>query len=83
MTANNAYGILIRISSNFNTVSGNIITRDEDGVYLDSSSNNTVSGNHITNNEDGVDLISSRTTLFRGTLSLTMVSLFEVPIKIR
>ena len=47
-------------SSNYNNISGNIITANKgDGVWLHSSSNNSIVGNNITNNGGGVWLHSS------------------------
>jgi len=45
----NNRGVHINSGSNANNVSDNIITDNDYGLYLDSSSNNNISGNNITN----------------------------------
>jgi parallel beta-helix repeat protein len=53
------YGIVLSGSSN-NSINGNTITNNGDGIYLDgSSNNNSISGNTITNNGDGIYLDGS------------------------
>ena len=40
----------IDIRSNYNTISGNNISNDGDGIHLDCSDSNTITGNNISNN---------------------------------
>jgi len=48
------YGFYVRTKNN--TISGNQITNNYYGVYLDYSSSNSISGNKITNNKCGIGL---------------------------
>jgi len=48
-------GIYLWSSSNYNSITGNSITNNGDGIELWESSNNSISGNNITNNSyDGI-----------------------------
>lgn len=50
----------INIFYDYNTITGNIITNNDYGIILDSSSNNIVTGNNITENDKcGIYLITS------------------------
>jgi parallel beta-helix repeat protein len=50
------YGIFLNYFSSLNTLVGNNITNNSDGIYLSYASNNTISGNTITNNTDSIAL---------------------------
>jgi len=61
-----AEGIYLYDSSN-NTISGNNITNNDDGIWFDySSNNNIISGNTITNNGDGIWLGRSSNNTISG-----------------
>jgi len=60
------FGIWLDGSSNCNTISGNNITNNKDGIWLDGSPNNTISGNNITNNSFGIWLDSSANNTISG-----------------
>jgi len=49
-----------------NTISGNIITNNTFGIYIEHAHNNTISGNTITNNEHGIFLLESRFNVLRN-----------------
>jgi len=46
----------IEISSNFNTINGNVITNNNCGIYLKGTSNNNIEGNSLSYNSDGIKL---------------------------
>ena len=53
-------GIYLFLSSNYNSITGNGITNNGDGIELWESSNNSISGNNITNNSyEGIVLVYS------------------------
>lgn len=72
VTANNVYGIALWNSSNYNIISGNNITaNDDNGIGLDSSSNNALHNNTIVgHHQDGIvlDAYSDHNTLSRNDL---------------
>ncbi len=54
----------IDTSSNYNTITGNIISNNYDGIHLDSSIYNTIEGNNISKNKRGIYLgFSNRNTI--------------------
>jgi len=50
VTANNGVGIVLETNSDDNTLSGNDIANNYDGIAFDSNSGNTLSGNNVTSN---------------------------------
>jgi parallel beta-helix repeat protein len=56
MTNNTYKGIFIYSLSNNNSIDGNTVTNNGDGIKLDSSSSNRISGNTIINNSWGIQL---------------------------
>ena len=66
ITANNEIGILLVDSSNYDSISGNNITNNNNGIVLSYSSNNTISDNNITNNSDGIVLNDSSNNTISG-----------------
>ena len=65
-------GLGIRLRSNCNTITGNNISNNEDGLILWDSSDNTISGNTITsNNNFGIYLrySSNRNTITSNTIN--------------
>ena len=60
----------IYVTSHGNNVSGNIITNNYCGIYLDHSSNNSISGNNITNSVRGIFVNScSNNTIFGNNIT--------------
>jgi parallel beta-helix repeat protein len=60
------YGIELDFSSSNNSISGNNITNNGAGIYLENSLGNSVSGNNITNSQFGIDLADSSSNLISG-----------------
>ena len=61
----------ITIYSNFNTIKDNIISNNENGIYLLGSEFNTIYNNIITlNNEEGIFLWSYNNTISKNNISL-------------
>jgi len=57
----------IQLASNHNTIKDNIISNNDDGIYLDESSDNTITNNNIlSNNDDGIYLWSSINNTITG-----------------
>jgi parallel beta-helix repeat protein len=55
----NGDGIWLACSSRYNSIDGNLITNNSEGILLDSSSNNNISGNTVADNWEGILLSSS------------------------
>jgi len=49
-----------------NTISGNKITNNSYGIYIESSNNNTISGNNLTNNDYGIFLLVAHFNMLRN-----------------
>jgi parallel beta-helix repeat protein len=65
----NVYNFMVAIDvdlSSFNTLSGNNITNNGGGIYLEDSSDNVVSGNNIINNSEGINLLNSPNNSISG-----------------
>ena len=65
----------IHINSSNNTISNNIISRINKGIYFHSNSkNNSVYGNNISNNQEGITLIfSHKNNISKNSISLNSV----------
>jgi parallel beta-helix repeat protein len=64
ITTNKNDGIYVEDHSNYNRISRNNITNNDDGILLLESSNNTVSGNDVKNNDGGIFLWYSSNNWF-------------------
>jgi parallel beta-helix repeat protein len=68
---NSGTGIFLYYHTDHNTITGNIISNNEDGIYL-STTNNSITGNTILNNGNGIYLegsFSSYNTIEGNTIS--------------
>ncbi|RJS77126.1 hypothetical protein CW667_04185, partial [Candidatus Bathyarchaeota archaeon] len=66
MEINTFYYCILLNSSSSNSIVGNNITNNFDGIFLGDSSNNTISGNNITNNYYGISLGRSSNNTISG-----------------
>jgi len=60
------WGILLSVWSSNNTISGNHIADNYEGIHLYQSSSNSISGNIVTANEDGIYLFNSSNNIIYG-----------------
>ena len=59
-------GAGINVISSNNTITGNNVRNNSEGISLDSSSNNSITGNNLYNNEYGISLADSNNNTITG-----------------